>query len=527
MNFTPFFPLSELPPGKIRVRDGVAVIRLASGELYAIDNACPHQGYPLAQGGVVGTTITCAWHNFKFDVRSGDAVMGEEGVATHLVRVVDGVVEVAVRRGVDLGRAWASLAGAMQRHQGSRIAREVARLLTGGVDAVEILAWGARWDNDRCEYGPGHATALAADLVGWLDGTLDNDVQVVTEALDLAARSVLGLPERARPAPEVPGDGAVAELLRRVEAEDARGAEALARGMVVAGWDRPALEAALYPLVAAHFLDFGHPLIYVQKFLDLAGRQPGARDALLGGLVFGIANGTREELLPSWGGFRARWDAWAASGGPVRAAAARARPGEAPLGLAAVVTEGTPAACFAAVAAALEAGHWDGAVDGIVLAASERLWRFDEDHDADPTLEEGWLWVSHRLTAAHALRGVLQRWPTEAATRLVLMVARFVNSGRALDRPGTTACPAAAPGPSMAELRAFVLEDHAQRPIFFAHHVKTLVAAAEEVERVGGVPLVATERFLRSPLQERPVRRFSHEAVRLVRDGKPPRLLSS
>lgn len=535
MDFTPFFPLDELPPGKVRVRDGVAVIRLDSGELYAIDNACPHQGYPLAQGGVVGTTITCAWHNFKFDVRTGNAVMGEEGVGTHPVRVLDGVVHVAIHREVNVERAWAGLADATRRHQGSRVAREVARLLVAGTDPAAILAWAARWDNDRCEYGPGHTTALAADLLGWLDGTLEHDVQVVCEALDLAARSVLGLPPRTRPEPEVPSDGAAGELARRVEAENAPGAEALARGMVAAGWSRAELEAALYPLVAAHFLDFGHPLIYVQKFLDLADRRPEVRDALVGGLVYGIANGTRESSLPGWAGFRARWARWSGAGGADRALSAFAARGGVAAGdsraWVAAVADGTPAACFEVVAGALEAGRWHEAVDAVVLAASLRVSRFDQRHDADPTLEEGWLWVTHRLTAAHALRGVLERWPTTGAARLVLMVAHFVNGGKALDlAAGEVVEPhdssSVDTGALLPELRAWVLEDRAQRPIFFAHHVKTLVAAAEELPRVGEAPLRATERFLRAPLQERPVRRFAHEAVRLVRDGKPPRLLS-
>ena len=48
------FPLSELAVGEGKVvREGdhhVAVFRLGDDELYAVDNRCPHEGYPLARG---------------------------------------------------------------------------------------------------------------------------------------------------------------------------------------------------------------------------------------------------------------------------------------------------------------------------------------------------------------------------------------------------------------------------------------------------------------------------------------------
>lgn len=41
------------------------------GEIYALDNACPHMGGPLGQGCLEGYHVTCPWHGWEFDVRDG------------------------------------------------------------------------------------------------------------------------------------------------------------------------------------------------------------------------------------------------------------------------------------------------------------------------------------------------------------------------------------------------------------------------------------------------------------------------
>jgi nitrite reductase/ring-hydroxylating ferredoxin subunit len=41
------------------------------GTFYAIDNRCTHVGGPLGEGSLSGTTVTCPWHGFTVDVRTG------------------------------------------------------------------------------------------------------------------------------------------------------------------------------------------------------------------------------------------------------------------------------------------------------------------------------------------------------------------------------------------------------------------------------------------------------------------------
>lgn len=54
----------------------VAVFNV-EGEFYALENRCPHQGGPLAEGWLERTIITCPWHGWCFDVRSGKMTLGD------------------------------------------------------------------------------------------------------------------------------------------------------------------------------------------------------------------------------------------------------------------------------------------------------------------------------------------------------------------------------------------------------------------------------------------------------------------
>jgi nitrite reductase/ring-hydroxylating ferredoxin subunit len=66
--------LEECPPGGAIERvAGERVIALfnVEGVISALDGVCPHQGGPLGQGALSGTIVTCPWHGWQFDVRSG------------------------------------------------------------------------------------------------------------------------------------------------------------------------------------------------------------------------------------------------------------------------------------------------------------------------------------------------------------------------------------------------------------------------------------------------------------------------
>ena len=43
----------------------------ADGRAYAVDDRCPHMGFPLHRGTVENGLLTCHWHHARFDLESG------------------------------------------------------------------------------------------------------------------------------------------------------------------------------------------------------------------------------------------------------------------------------------------------------------------------------------------------------------------------------------------------------------------------------------------------------------------------
>lgn len=73
----------------------VAVFRTGAGEVYALDNACPHKNGPLAEGIVHGASVTCPLHNWVISLETGLVQGEDEGqVATYPARVSDGRIHL-------------------------------------------------------------------------------------------------------------------------------------------------------------------------------------------------------------------------------------------------------------------------------------------------------------------------------------------------------------------------------------------------------------------------------------------------
>ena len=71
----------ELPPGRSKEveHDGrIYALFNVEGVISAVDGICPHQGGPLADGEVSGTCVTCPWHGWPFDVRTGATTINKK-----------------------------------------------------------------------------------------------------------------------------------------------------------------------------------------------------------------------------------------------------------------------------------------------------------------------------------------------------------------------------------------------------------------------------------------------------------------
>jgi nitrite reductase (NADH) small subunit len=92
--------VEDVPPGSVTcVRVGEEEIALAhvDGSFYATQAQCLHLKGPLGQGRLEDSVVTCPWHGWQYDLRTGENVFDRAiQLKTYPVRVEDGVVKVAV-----------------------------------------------------------------------------------------------------------------------------------------------------------------------------------------------------------------------------------------------------------------------------------------------------------------------------------------------------------------------------------------------------------------------------------------------
>src|SRR5213080_4241002 len=74
---------------------GIAIFRLANGEIRAIENRCPHKGGVLAEGMVSGEHVFCPMHDWKISLKDGKVQAPDTGcVKTYETEIKDGNVIV-------------------------------------------------------------------------------------------------------------------------------------------------------------------------------------------------------------------------------------------------------------------------------------------------------------------------------------------------------------------------------------------------------------------------------------------------
>ena len=74
-------------------RIGIARV---GGIFHAFDDNCPHRQCSLAEGKLDGNVVTCPCHGSKFDVTSGERLVGPavRGVRSYPIRVEHGALQV-------------------------------------------------------------------------------------------------------------------------------------------------------------------------------------------------------------------------------------------------------------------------------------------------------------------------------------------------------------------------------------------------------------------------------------------------
>jgi len=540
----PVARVESLPVGQprtIRAGDRRVTLVRTDREVFALEHACPHEGYALAQGDVRGNVLTCAWHNWKFRLEDGECLFGDENVRTYPVTVdFTGQVCVDVTDpdpAVERPRLMQSLREALEEFRVGQIARDTVRLLRASADPGELVWEAVAFGAPRAEFGWGHAIASAVDCLAIADGlTHDERALPVVQALAGIAETEIRRPPRPQPRPmsQLPGDPATA-FRAAVEAEAPEGAEALVLAAIDGGVERDELRRWFVSAVSDHHLAYGHLAIYTQKAFDLLDRLGWDRAAtVLPHLVPTLVWATREDKLPYMRPYRRALGpldlgqlaalpvaaGWQDEGGELRDALL-GRDRVAPL---------------TAMVDALHAGAGaEGVLSVVSQVVGERLLGYDLQVEFDPHHDFGWLDITHGLTHANAVRWAWREQPGADTLRMVAWAVFLAwYTGRAktpvagMDPTGCAAfvaealavgdreaaAPAGQVEPVADRLDRAALEDRAGSFIVAVHHVKTARAARHEASASGSLlPLAGTARFIASPIVDRFVRTSVTRAI--------------
>jgi nitrite reductase/ring-hydroxylating ferredoxin subunit len=486
---------------KLVRRDGRQVLLIAAeGRVFAIANRCPHEGYPLSEGSLAGCVLTCNWHNWKFDLRSGETLVGSDPVRTYPVEERSGEIFVDLAdppAEAQRQRALHGLEAAIADNDASRMAREMARLERAGFDAKIAVAHAVAARNDFLEEGTTHAYAAAADWLALADRAPSRQARLAAliEPVGHIAWDTQG-------AEQFPYHGEIANwnaaaLVGAIENENEPAALAFIRGAPASGASLDDVLSALSEAALAHYADFGHSAIYTLKARQIIERLgDGVAEPILFALARSLILATREDHIPEFRGYARALAAWDGSGdAPARA--------EDFFGLTidgilkrTLESSGRPAREL---------------YDALLGAAAWSQLHFDEEvqHAVDNAIADNinWLDFTHALTFANAVRHICDTrpylWP-RAALQMALFAGRnkkYVDAGQDTSRWRVN------DRESFIAREMDALYDHGiPEPIIACHRLKVTCALEDELSAAPDAPwantmLAATNRYLNTPVK--------------------------
>ena len=520
---------SAISLDKLR-RDGKAVTKLggkqialfaADGAVYACNNRCPHEGYPLREGTLdESCVLTCNWHGWKFDLRNGDNLLRGDRLRTYPTKVVDGAVWVDVSDPPPAERraqALANLRTAFDDHEYDRIARELARLSKANADPVEAVVAAIEWSHDRLRFGMTHAYAAAAGWLALYDQTADAEARLTCLVEAIGHMSWDCLREPSYPFTHATEAFVESSFLAALEAQDEGQAVALLRGALANGLRFADLERPLSTAALRHYADFGHSLIYVVhvgRLIERLGLL--VEEPLLLALVRSLVNASREDLIPEFRGYAKVLKDWPKANGQSVGNGLRTED----------ILDRSVDATMAIVAQHARHAAPELLYDVLLGACAMNLLRYDMrfQQRTDNTVAEnvGWLDFTHGITFANAARQQCRKFPElwpQALLQLACFVGRnsaFVDKGIGLEDWRVD---------DRKVFEGFCLgriADHGEPDyIHSAHLVKTFLAAREEVDsdltgEVAAPVLAAVNRYFSEPGKRKHARRTAHQALEFV-----------
>ncbi len=291
---------------------GHNLVLFASGDhVYAVDNRCPHMGFPLNRGTVKDGILTCHWHHARFDLASGGTFdQWADDVRAFPVEIRAGEVFVDLTPRADpLVRQRQRLRDGLEQDISLVIAKAVLALLEGGVNPAEPFQSGLDFGVGYRRSGWGQGLTIHTcmmNLLPYLDP--EDRPRALYHGLSAVGRDSAGMPPRfmVRPLPDNTTDiPTLKRWFRRfIEVRDEEGAERCIVSAVRAGADQRQMAGMLFAAATDHrYIQIGHVLDFTNKALealDVVGWQPAQAESVLSSLAAGFANASRMEESNAW-----------------------------------------------------------------------------------------------------------------------------------------------------------------------------------------------------------------------------------
>jgi nitrite reductase/ring-hydroxylating ferredoxin subunit len=436
-------------------REGVRVVRAGraaiavfchEGKVSALDNRCPHLGFPLHRGTVRDGVLTCHWHHAKFDLAGGCTFdpFADDAVP-YPVEVVDGVVWLDPQpfprdvRAHHLRKLDEGLEHALE----LVLAKSVLGL-SEVAEPEEVLARAATFAVRNRAAGWSAGLSILTALAGVLD-VLDaaDRPAALFHGVVHVARHTAGQPPSFDLAPLDTGERRPERLTawfrRFCEVRSDGAAERTLRAATHVGLPRSDVAGMVLAACTDHrFLDEGHALDFANKAFELLDRIGWDHaDEVLPALVPAITGGRRMEETSAWRhpvDLAALVDEAFARLEAQSRAAEDSRPPVAWDGhaeLAGLVLDGEPQDALGRIVELLGAGVAPSAVStAVAYAAAMRLVHFPTSNE-----EADWDTVHHVFTYANAVDQALRRAPSPLVLRGLLDAAAAVHLERFLNVP--------------------------------------------------------------------------------------------
>jgi nitrite reductase/ring-hydroxylating ferredoxin subunit len=294
--------------------DGTPIVAFHhEGEFRAVNNRCPHMGFPLAEGSVDDGVLTCHWHHARFELSCGDTFdPWADDVESYPVEVVDGTVYIDPSPVRDDPPAvhWADrLEDGLEQNLRLVLAKSAVGLLEAGVTPVEPFETAVVFGTKYREGGWSSGLTILTALLNRMDDFERQDrkralyqglVQVASDCADQPPK----FDQEAFDATDVPFERLESWFRENIEVRDADGAERVLRTAVASDCSPEQLTEMLTAAATDHrYLDTGHRFDHLNKAteaLDHMGWDHPETADVLASLVRGLASARRSEELSSW-----------------------------------------------------------------------------------------------------------------------------------------------------------------------------------------------------------------------------------